>query len=92
MAGTRTLYAAASTGSPLWDLVFLAVVAYAAHTAWVWYRLRHIPGPLLYSLSSLPLLRCNLSGRSHAVLNDLTNKYGTWQGERGGRGYGTTPA
>ena len=76
MAGMQALYAAVSTGSPLWDLVFLAVVVYVAHTASVWYRLRHIPGPLLYSLSSLPLLKCNLSGHSHAVLNDLTKKYG----------------
>ncbi|KAH6686968.1 pisatin demethylase [Plectosphaerella plurivora] len=41
-----------------------------------WRRLSHVPGPFLWSLSSLPLLRANLIGRSHQMLNDITNEYG----------------
>lgn len=41
-----------------------------------WRRLSHVPGPFLWSLSSLPLLRANLIGRSHEILNDFSNEYG----------------
>lgn len=47
--------------------------------AWVIYsykRLSHIPGPFWWSLSPFPLLRANLIGESHQILNDLSLKYG----------------
>lgn len=42
-----------------------------------WRRLSHIPGPFWWSLSPFPLLRANLVGKSHQILNDLIIEYGT---------------
>ncbi|KAI0482548.1 pisatin demethylase [Xylariaceae sp. FL0804] len=59
------------------SLLLGVCASYVLYSVWVWHRLRHVPGPLAYAVSSLPLLRINLSGRSHAALNDLTDQYGT---------------
>lgn len=76
MARVTSLYGALSTGSFCWDVLLLLVIGYAANVLWSWRRLSHVPGPLINSLSSLPLLKVNLSGHSHSNLNELTNRYG----------------
>ena len=77
MAQLTILYGAVSTGCLVWDLLVLLVIGYTAQALWSWRRLSHVPGPFFNSLSSLPLLRVNLSGHSHSNLSDLTSKYGT---------------
>ncbi|KAK8112432.1 Cytochrome P450 monooxygenase lolP1 [Apiospora sp. TS-2023a] len=77
MAKVTTFYGAVSTGSFVWDLLVLLVVGYTAQALWSWRRLNHVPGPFFNSLSSLPLLRVNLSGHSHSNLSDLTSRYGS---------------
>lgn len=57
-------------------LLVAGVVALLVRSYRGWRRLSHVPGPFLWSLSSLPLLRANLVGRSHQILNDLTNEHG----------------
>ncbi len=42
----------------------------------VWYRLRHIPGPWLNSVTILPLLYRNLKGDIHDYMKDLSDQYG----------------
>ncbi|KAI0026149.1 pisatin demethylase [Xylariomycetidae sp. FL0641] len=63
-------------GLSSWSLILGFCAAYVLYSAQVWYRLRHIPGPWAYAVSSLPLLKINLSGHSHAALNRLTDNYG----------------
>ncbi|ORY70305.1 cytochrome P450 [Pseudomassariella vexata] len=41
-----------------------------------WYRLRHIPGPFLASISNLWMVKNVLSGRLHEVLKDVSDRYG----------------
>lgn len=65
------------TGRPLFDAVLLFIfIASLVSFVRSWYRLRHVPGPFFHSISSLPTLRANLSGRAHEVLYDLTSDYG----------------
>ena len=40
------------------------------------YRLRHVPGPLLNSLTVLPLFKLASSGKISFVLNDIQKAYG----------------
>jgi hypothetical protein len=42
----------------------------------IWYRLRHIPGPQSASISVLWQLRNALSGRGHESLRELSESYG----------------
>jgi hypothetical protein len=64
-------------GSPMvGPLLVLAILGYAVWTYQTWKRLRHVPGPLLWSLTPFPLLSTNLKGDSHKQLSDLSKKYG----------------
>jgi hypothetical protein len=42
-----------------------------------WYRLRHIPGPFLASLSIVWLLRRTVAGRLDLDLQEVSREYGT---------------
>ncbi|KAI5922876.1 pisatin demethylase [Camillea tinctor] len=57
------------------SVLLTLLLACIFRSIWAWYRLSHIPGPFWYSISSIPLLRTNISGHSHSTLNSLTNKY-----------------
>jgi hypothetical protein len=57
-------------------LLLLAAAAAVAHRLYRYARLRHIPGPLLASLSSLWTLRLTLAYDSHLQLDKLCRKYG----------------
>ncbi|KAK3389959.1 cytochrome P450 [Podospora didyma] len=46
------------------------------HNFWSWYRLRHIPGPFLHSVTSFVLLKKVFEGDSPAYLDGLAQKYG----------------
>ncbi|KAI1504700.1 pisatin demethylase [Biscogniauxia marginata] len=63
-------------GTSALDVLPIVLLAYIVWSVWTWYRLSHVPGPFWYSVSSLPLLKANLSGHSHSTLNGLINKYG----------------
>lgn len=41
-----------------------------------WYRLRHVPGPFLASISSTWMVKKALSGRFHEHLKDVSEQYG----------------
>lgn len=41
-----------------------------------WYRLRHIPGPLLASVSNLWMIRASTSTRLALILEELGAEYG----------------
>ncbi|KAI1491184.1 cytochrome P450 [Biscogniauxia mediterranea] len=41
-----------------------------------WYRLRHVPGPFLASISIIWMLRKALSGKLHEYLRDVSEQYG----------------
>jgi hypothetical protein len=41
-----------------------------------WYRLRHVPGPFLASVSSAWMVKKALSGRFHEHLRDAAEQYG----------------
>ncbi|KAH8895772.1 cytochrome P450 [Thozetella sp. PMI_491] len=43
---------------------------------WSWYRLKHIPGPFLNSISIIPMLRMIASGRMSSLQRALGDKYG----------------
>ena len=43
---------------------------------WSWYRLRHIPGPFVNSITSLWMLKKTVSGTLHYNLVELSDKYG----------------
>ncbi|RYP26778.1 hypothetical protein DL767_007910 [Monosporascus sp. MG133] len=63
-------------GSP-WLLASAAVAAYFLTTSFIsWYRLRHIPGPFLASVSYLWLARVARGGRQFWVYRDMRGKYG----------------
>ncbi|KAK5653184.1 hypothetical protein OQA88_9082 [Cercophora sp. LCS_1] len=54
-------------------LVFAIFISYVRS----WYRLRHIPGPFLNSISALTQLRGELQGSSHLYYDDMQRKYGS---------------
>ncbi|OTB08897.1 hypothetical protein M426DRAFT_316923 [Hypoxylon sp. CI-4A] len=65
------------SSSRAWLLVGAGLVAYYLVSAAVaWYRLRHIPGPLLASFSYLWLARTAKGGQQFWVYRDMYRKYG----------------
>lgn len=59
-------------------LITQIVVLYFLFTRTLTYlRLCHIPGPLISSVSYLPLIRATLSGRAHKKYVDLSKRYGS---------------
>ncbi|KAJ4396022.1 hypothetical protein N0V93_000238 [Gnomoniopsis smithogilvyi] len=62
----------------LWIIAGLSVLSYLAiSTAYSWYRLRHIPGPPLASISYLWQFRAALSGKRAEYYRDANEKYGS---------------
>ncbi|KAI5918647.1 cytochrome P450 [Camillea tinctor] len=55
-------------------LFFLVILVW--HGFRSWYRLRHVPGPFLASISVVWMLRKALSGRFHEYLRDVSEQYG----------------
>jgi hypothetical protein len=63
---------------------FLAIlIAYNLHS---YYRLSHVPGPLLQSLSSLGFLKTHLDGSPHYEILKWTQRYGKLYLENSKRG------
>ncbi|KAI0126728.1 cytochrome P450 [Xylariales sp. AK1849] len=58
---------------PFLVIAFIALFVYEFRS---WYRLRHIPGPFLASISIAWMVRRALSGRFHEHLKDVSEKYG----------------
>jgi hypothetical protein len=46
------------------------------HGFWSWYRMRHIPGPFLASVSVYWMLKKAFGGNYHVDLHNLALKYG----------------
>ncbi|KAK2692978.1 hypothetical protein QWA68_007221 [Fusarium oxysporum] len=60
-----------------WWAAALAIIAwYIVSSVISWYRLRHIPGPLLAKFSYLWLARLALSGKQYETHLELNKKYG----------------
>lgn len=60
-----------------WWVAALAIIAwYIVSSVISWYRLRHIPGPLLAKFSYLWLARLALSGKQYETHLELNKKYG----------------
>jgi len=53
-----------------------AVAAFVAWEFWGWYRLRHVPGPLSFSLSIIPFARVSASGKMNIHCKAMIDKYG----------------
>ncbi|KAI0204897.1 cytochrome P450 [Astrocystis sublimbata] len=65
-----------------WTQSMLAVVAltslwYTASSAVAWYKLRHIPGPLMASFSNIWAFKTVWTGKSHEILTATQRKYGS---------------
>lgn len=74
-----SLAAAAQDADPraiLLPCVALALVALGIYEFRSWYRLRHIPGPFLASISGAWMVKKALSGRFHEHLKEVSEKYG----------------
>jgi len=71
-----------STPRSLWPsgtaaaLLTLLLAAMIARTARAWYRLRHIPGPQLATLSPAWIIKALSSGRFHEKLLQVSREYG----------------
>ena len=76
MALLDLLHVELLTGN-IWPPVLVIVIAYYAATSFIsWYRLRHIPGPSLASVSYLWLARVAKGGEQFWVYRELSRKYG----------------
>ncbi|KAI1473040.1 cytochrome P450 [Daldinia caldariorum] len=58
-------------------LAILATGYYVLSTAYLWYRLHHVPGPFLASLSYIWLGRQVLNGTQLEAIGSATKKYGS---------------
>lgn len=60
------------------SVFFIALFSYiVGSTFYNWYRLRHIKGPWLASVSKSWLVWCTLAGNFHQDFSDVCEKYGT---------------
>lgn len=57
------------------NTIAAALLCFLLNRLWTWHRLRHVPGPLQNSISSLFLLRTQLGGNVHADLSDLLRRH-----------------
>lgn len=58
-------------------LLGLLAAVYSFRVAYQWYRLSHIPGPFLASISGLWMIKVTLAGTAPDTLKGVTDKYGT---------------
>jgi hypothetical protein len=70
------LMTAGATGLAL-PVIFVSLLAFVIHSAVTWYRLSHIPGPFLASVSSLWGYRAVKNMAFHLTLQELHEKYGS---------------
>lgn len=66
----------ASTRSLLLPCLAALLFALYVYAFRSWYRLRHVPGPFLASISGAWMVKKALSGRFHEHLKDVSEKYG----------------
>lgn len=63
-----------------WTLVLggvtVGLAALVAREFRSWYRLRHVPGPLLHSISIYGMNKLAMSGRMAFALKEMGEKYG----------------
>ncbi|KAH8200594.1 hypothetical protein TruAng_005246 [Truncatella angustata] len=74
-----SLAAAVQDAAPrtlLLPCIAVALITLGAFQIRSWYRLRHIPGPLLASVSGAWMVKKALSGRFHEHLRNVSDKYG----------------
>lgn len=57
-------------------LLAAAIVAWVARDIYLWYRLRHVPGPFLNSITVLVLMRQIFNRRSAWYFTELSDQYG----------------
>lgn len=57
--------------------ILCLVLHYAITTVVCWFRLRKFPGPLLASISYIPMLKRSRSGRAYAEYYDMSGQYGS---------------
>ncbi|KAI4594437.1 hypothetical protein KJ359_008225 [Pestalotiopsis sp. 9143b] len=67
----------ASTRSLLLPCLTAFLFALYVYAFRSWYRLRHVPGPFLASISGAWMVKKALSGRFHEHLKDVSEKYGS---------------
>ncbi|KAK6189218.1 hypothetical protein LQW54_013500 [Pestalotiopsis sp. IQ-011] len=67
----------ASTRSLLLPCLAAFLFALYVYAFRSWYRLRHVPGPFLASISGAWMVKKALSGRFHEHLKDVSEKYGS---------------
>lgn len=65
-----------TTSHPLLAIGGLLTFWYLVSTGVAWYRLRHIPGPLLASISDLWMIRASTSTRLSDIFAEVGEKYG----------------
>ena len=71
------LSSAEASPTRLWvAAVLIAVSAWLVRATTAWYRLRHIPGPSLASVSAVWLIQKLASGRFHDHMCKIGDKYG----------------
>lgn len=63
-------------------LVVATIAGFATQRFWIWYRLRHIPGPFLGSVSMMWMMRNTLNGRMHLELKNVCDTYGESHSEK----------
>src|SRR3569833_98842 len=66
----------ACSGLPLTWIAGLIMASLLVRDVVAWYRLRHIPGPFLNTISMLPLLYRIIRGDSQEYMDKLAAKYG----------------
>lgn len=66
----------ALTGSAILDIITVLTVCWTLWTIQTYRRLSHIPGPVSWGLSVLPLFRLHQDGEIYHGLSKMTEKYG----------------
>lgn len=54
----------------------ILIVAFIANRVYIWYRLRHIPGPASAGFSMWWMLSNTMKGHMHLSLYDVCEEYG----------------
>src|SRR6266516_3598895 len=56
--------------------VIASFIAFVLYRLWIWYHLRHIPGPFWGSFSKIWMIGKILGGRNHLDMLEVCEKYG----------------
>ena len=68
------LHLSGGTSHPVSGILIVCLIC--AYFSVAWYRLRHVPGPLLAKFSNLQRMQWVRSGRAHDIHIELHNRYG----------------